>query len=183
MPIGNVPSVLEDGILCHDLIRNQEHVSVANPGVQERREKVVLPNGMRLHQYANLYFSYWNPMLSTIREHNEEICILAISLTVLDCEGCAITDRNAATTLAKFYSPEEGLQRLNFTKIHARHWNIGDIYQTRDHGAIKCAEVLIPERVPPEYIKGAYVVSETAKTDLLSTGFEHTVLVRPENFF
>ena len=101
MPIDNIPSVLSYGILSHEEAKKLPHLSVADPDVQDRRENVVLPNGAKLHQYANLYFSFWNPMLSRVRENNENICILGVSLSVLDIDGCAITDRNAATSLAR----------------------------------------------------------------------------------
>lgn len=62
MPLENIASVIENGILSHDNI-NTEHKSIAMSEIQERREKVYVPNGLRLHQYANLYFDYKNPML------------------------------------------------------------------------------------------------------------------------
>lgn len=183
MPINNIPSIMKNGILSHEQAKKFPHLSVADPNVQDRRERVVLPNGIPLHHYANLYFSFWNPMLSRIRAQNDEICILGIALSVLDLNGCAITDRNAATTLARFYSPQDGLQELDYRRIHATNWYTDDVYQMRDNRAVKCAEVLVPERVAPEYIMGAYVVSDSAKDALLSKGFDKTIIVKPSNFF
>lgn len=183
MPIDNIPSVLRYGILSHEEAERLPHLSVADPEVQNRRKNVVLPNGTKLHQYANLYFSFWNPMLSRVRENNERICILCISLSVLDIDGCAITDRNAATSLARFYPPQYGLNELNFSRIHMRDWNDDDIYVFRDNRAIKCAEILVPGCVPENYIMGAYVVSEAAKARLVAAGFQKTVIVKPTNFF
>ena len=183
MPINNIPSIMTNGILSHEQAKKFPHLSVADLDVQDRRDRVVLPNGSQLHYYTNLYFSFWNPMLSRIRDKNEEICILGIAASVLDLAGCAITDRNAATALARFYSPQEGLRELNHKRIHATNWYTEDVYQLRDNRAVKCAEVLIPERVAPEYIMGAYVVSESAKDTLLSKGFDKTIIVKSSNFF
>ena len=183
MPIDNIPSIIANGILSHEQAERFSHLSVADPDVQDRRDCVILPNGRQLHRYANLYFSFWNPMLSRIRDKNEKICILGVAASVLDLDGCAITDRNAATTLARFYSPQEGLQELNHKRIHAVNWYADDVYQMRDNRAVKCAEVLVPERVAPEYIMGAYVVSDNAKDALLSKGFDKTILVKTDYFF
>ena len=57
MPINNIPSVISNGLLCYEFVRNMNHASVALRGVQERRERVTIPSGLKLHQYANLYFS------------------------------------------------------------------------------------------------------------------------------
>ena len=183
MPIDNIPSIMSNGILSHEKAKRIPHLSVADPEVQDRREKVTLPTGVRLHQYANLYFSFWNPMLSRIRSKNEEICILGIAATVLNINGCAVTDRNAATALARFYTPQDGLSELDYKRIHAKNWTIGNAHQVSDNRAVKCAEVLIPGRVPPEYVMGAYVVSEHAKEELLSRGFEKQILMKPDYFF
>lgn len=63
MPIGNVPSVLEHGILSYELAAKLAHHSVAMPEVQDLRDKKQVPGGLKLHQYANLYFHARNPML------------------------------------------------------------------------------------------------------------------------
>ena len=63
MPIANIPSVLQHGIVCFDQMQKFQHSSIAMNDVQERRSRVEIPNGCSLHQYANLYFSFHNPML------------------------------------------------------------------------------------------------------------------------
>jgi len=63
------------------------HVSIAMNEVQVRRELARVPNGLKLHQYANPYFDPWNPMLSRKRSQNEEICILKFDRSVLDFGG------------------------------------------------------------------------------------------------
>jgi hypothetical protein len=63
MPLENIPSVLEHGILSHERMASLPHRSVAMQGVQERRDLKQVPGGLKLHQYANLYFHARNPML------------------------------------------------------------------------------------------------------------------------
>lgn len=184
MPIANIPTVMQYGIVCYNRANRLAHTSIAITGVQELRDKVTIPNGRNLHDYASLYFSFWNPMLSVRRNQNEQLCILAVKSTVLDIEGCIVSDRNAAVELARFYPPHIGLEKIDFSKVHAEFW-IGHTnpYENSEHKTIKCAEVLIPDYVPLEYIAGAYVVSEEAKQDLLNAGFDRQILVKSNYFF
>lgn len=64
--IANVPSILENGILSHALAQAIPYESIAERGVQDRREAKAVPGGRTLHEYANLYFDAHNPMLSAL---------------------------------------------------------------------------------------------------------------------
>ena len=174
---------MEHGILCYDLASKIPHISIALNDVQKRRNSVKIPNGMRLHQYANLYFTYHNPMLYKKQEQAEDLCILAISSEVLDYEGCIVTDRNAATSLVKFYSPAAGIEQIDFDLVYAKFWTHPDLNAQNNHKAIKCAEVLIPRKVPYEQILNACVVSEEAKQKLIKTGFDREITVKPSVFY
>jgi hypothetical protein len=103
-PIANVPSIMQHGILCHKLSQQIAHDSVAMQEIQERRRNKQIPGARRLHEYANLYFDAHNPMLSRLREKNDEICILQVDKEVLNLPGVIISDINAASDWAR-YSP------------------------------------------------------------------------------
>jgi hypothetical protein len=103
MPIGNIPSVLATGILSHENAAKLKHHSVAMQAMQDRRDLKTVPGGLRLHQYANLYFHARNPMLS-VRRH-EDVCVLRVSTAVLQMQGTVITDQNAASKYVRFYAP------------------------------------------------------------------------------
>ena len=185
MPIDNIPSVLEHGLLCYHEAKKYSHTSIAMNEVQARRESTSVPGGLPLHDYANLYFVFWNPMLYKRKDENEKLCILAFSAAVLDMEGCVVSDRNAASTFPKFYEPEEGIRRLSFEKIYDKYW-VHDEYdaaQREAHKKIKCAEVLVPYRIPVEYMDAACVVSENSKNHLEQAGFSKEIIVKPERFF
>ena len=79
--------------------------------------------------------------------------------------------------------PVEGLERLDFEKIHARYWTDPDPIIQREKKAIKCAEILVPHKVSPEYIIGAYVVSEECKNKLKDYGFDKRIVVNPQVFY
>lgn len=181
MPIANVASVLQHGILSHELAAQLAHHSVAMQAMQDRRDIKTVPGGLKLHQYANLYFHARNPMLSVRR--SEEVCVLRISTQVLSLNGVAITDQNAASKYVRFYAPNQW-QLLDFDDIFARDWTHPDD-QIREwrHKSRKCAEVLVPHRVPPNMIAGAYVADNASLIALRSTGFALPITVDPDFFF
>lgn len=148
-----------------------------------RRNKVRIPNGLRLHQYANLYFDSWNPMLSSKRSQNESICILKFDKRVLDLEGAIVTDRNASSDYAAFYPSGSGLQFIDFDLVYARYWTDSDHYEMCRKKSIKCAEVLVPHCISYDYVVSAAVFNEEAACSLRKTGFNRDIVVNSHLFF
>lgn len=181
--IANIPSIVENGILCYDAARKLPHGSIAMNDVQARRDRVTIPNGLRLHRYANLYFDYNNPMLYKRKDIAEEICILAFHASILNDPDCILSDRNAVTDLVKFYPASEGINQIDFEKVFAQYWTHDDSYEQINHKAVKCAEILIPHRIPYGYIAGANVVSNMAKESLLAARFDKAIAVVPKAFY
>ena len=181
--IDNIPSIMEHGIICYDQARSLQHSSIAMNDVQARRALKRIPNGLRLHQYANLYFTYHNPMMYKRKDIAETICVLVLSATVLDIEDCIVSDMNAAADLAMFYPAHEGIGKLDFDSIFAKYWTHENPYEQRKHKAIKCAEILVPSKIPVDYIEGGAVVNPTAEQALVNTGFDRRVIVYPPAFF
>jgi len=172
-PIENVPSILQHGILSHERAARLKHRSVAMQEVQDRRSKVVVPGANRkLHSYANLYICARNPMLYL--RQRERICVLSIRTGVLDLPGVIITDGNAASSYVRFAPAPDGLTIVSRELTFAEYWTgVNQIEQWRMKVA-KCAEVLVPDRVSPEYIQHAYVASDEMKNqmDALNTGLD-----------
>lgn len=184
MPIENIPSVLSRGILCFEEAKKFiNHISIANEEVQEKRDKKIVPNGLRLHQYANLYFTYHNPMMYVKKNEAENLCILVISSSVLDIDGCVVSDRNAASSYVRFYSPIDGVEMIDFEKVFAEYWLHDNYYEWVEHRAIKCAEILIPNYIPFKYIEGAYVLDNNSMDRLLELGFYKQIAVNRSVFF
>ena len=183
MPIDNISSVVRNGILSFNLAERIDHQSVAMNDVQARRSAVRMPDGRSLHDFANLYFSFWNPMLSKRRGLNDKICILALHTSVLDIDGCVVSDQNAAADLTRFYPAEIGIEQIDFAKVHAKSWKHDNVYEESRHKKIKCAEVLVPNCVEPAYIAGANVHSEAAKQKMVENGFLWPIVVEPSVFF
>lgn len=183
MPIGNVPSVLEHGILSHGRAARLRHHSVAMPPVQDRRDVRSVPQGLKLHQYANLYFHARNPMMFKRKEEASHLCVLRVSTNVLQLDGAVITDCNAASTYVRFLAPSQW-KSLDFEDIYARVWthpeNDAREFQ---HKSRMCAEVLVPERVEPRFLVGAYVVDAEAADRLRGLGVDLPIEINPVLFF
>ncbi len=164
-PIANVPSISQRGILSHNQAGRIGHKSIAEEGVQERRQDKKIPGTKNtLHDYANLYFDAHNPMLSARRHLNDSICVLIISANVLKLSGIIVTDQNASRA-CRFMTLEDGLDFLNKDEIFAQFWiNRDDWAEEYRLKGVKCAEVLVLGRVDARFITGAYVANNRALT-------------------
>ena len=178
--IYNVLSIVEHGILSHNLAKNMPHKSVAMPEIQERRENKQIPGAGWLHDYANLYFDAHNPMLCKRQSLNDEICVLRIAPAVLDLVGVIIADHNASSDWVRFFSAADGLQYIDRDRVFARYWTHSEDHMEEIiHKSEKCAEVLVPKRVLPRFLRGAYVANQTAR--LLFQELEVDLTVNIEN--
>jgi len=165
-PIPNVPSVLAHGILCHNRARKVQHDSCASQEIQERRSRVIVPNGRPLHEYANLYFNARNPMMHLLKDNHNNLTVLALSPDIIDLPGVVITDRNASRDFALFLPAPNGLDIIDQELVFAEYWtNPNPIYQ-HEHKGIMCAEVLVPDKIDAEYIVKAYTSGNTSRTAL-----------------
>lgn len=120
MPIANLPSVLAHGVLSYDQAARLSHASVAMQPVQDRRDQKRVPQGLRLHQYANLYFHARNPMLYKRLGEAASLCVLRVSLDALD-----IPDSNAASDYVRFLHPSQWTL-INFDDVFAESWTHPD---------------------------------------------------------
>lgn len=184
--IENVTSILQRGILCHESSRRLAHRSVASPEVQARRASRRIPQGLRLHQYANLYFNGRNAMFYRIlhdydvsrRARPEDLTLLRVSTDVLDLPGVVVTDINAAADVApRWYTVDEGTAGLEHSVIFAQYWN------SYEHRQRMMAEVLVPHRVTLDKIQGAYAVSDAAAIVLSGVAPTLDIEVHPYMFF
>jgi ssDNA thymidine ADP-ribosyltransferase, DarT len=183
MPIGNVPSVLAHGILSHERAARLPHHSVAMQPVQDKRDKKSVPGGMRLHQYANLYFHARNPMLSKRLGEIDDLCVLRVSLDVLNSPGAVITDQNAASDYVRFSAPHQW-RLLDWDAIFAMDWrHPNDPIAYWRHKSRKCAEVLIPNCIEPQFITGAYVADTAAAERLAMLDCGLSTTLHPVLFF
>lgn len=182
-PISNVPSMISRGILSHNRAKKLSPNSVAMPEIQAMRENKNVPGGRPLHDYANLYICARNPMLYKRCNNHLNLCVLRISPDVLDIPGTVITDGNAASDYTRFIKSPVGLTFVDKELTFAEYWTHDNQIETWRHRRMKCAEVLVPDRIPPQYIIGAFVSCEEAKAALEATGAQIPVTINPQLFF
>lgn len=183
MPMVNIPSVMEHGILSNERAGKLPHTSIAMGAIQERRKDKQITGGLRLHQYANLYFHARNPMLYLRKHLADETCILRVSTDVLLIDGVVIADQNASSDWVLFLEPKQW-RRLAWDDIYSPDWsNKGDLIDYWRRKSRKCAEVLVPHCVEPEHLIGAYVVDVAAKARLEAAGFELPIQIDGNMFF
>ena len=181
--LDNLESILEHGILSHDGAARLEHRSLADEGVQDARAQKVLPSGRRLHSYANLYINSRNIVIYRFIKDTEdaggsdsEICVVRVALDALDLPGVIVTDRNAAS-LPRWMDPEAGLAALDHGELFARYW------RDKGHAQEMCAEVLVPDKVPPELIADVYVSCKGARPGAEAVSDSVPVRVKGSLFF
>jgi hypothetical protein len=157
-PVANVRSILRYGILSNQRAARLAHRSVALQVIQQKREHIRVAPGRMLHDHANLYFCARNPMMFYVVHHNPitDVCLLRVAPDVLDLPNVVVTDGNASSEYTRFDPPGVGLPRLNYERVHAQYWTHDDLIARWEHSRVKCAEVLIPDSVPADYILGAY---------------------------
>ncbi len=158
--IDNLVSILTSGILSHQGAARLQHESIESEEVQDRRRRVriPMPDGSRpLHSFVNLYFSARNPMLFLRRGRHDELTVLRVRKNVLSLPGAVVSDCNASSDHARFGAGIGGLAIVDKDLVFAEYWTDPDpiVYYRRK--SAKCAEVLIPDVVPPDFIFGVYV--------------------------
>lgn len=182
-PLENIASILQHGILSHAQASKLSHQSIALQDVQVKRDQKHVPGGLALHEYANVYFHARNPMMSKRRNEAHAICVLRVSTDILNIPGAIITDQNAVSKYVKF-SPPDQLKFMDLDYIFAPNWKHPDnIIDEWRHASAKCAEVLIPRKISPEYLLGAYAVNVRARERLEKLGFELPIEIDANLFF
>lgn len=187
MPIENLPSVFRNGILCHDRAEQIPHASVALQEIQDRRVNKTVPNGMRLHRYANLYFCARNPMMYRRKDVHEDLCVIRVNREVMRLPNVVISDQNAASDWVRFHAYPAGMSLINFDYVFADWWDDEDDATRFRKKGTKCAEALIPSAVAPQFITGFYTSNVQTKLRverlLSSLDWRVPVTTNPHLFF
>jgi hypothetical protein len=146
--IDNLPGLLQKGFLCnnHPDFPAEECLSIAEPGIQQRRAEMVVPCGPggMVHDYVPRYFGARSPMLlAVVNKKNvdqHEILYFEFPIALLEQENVVFTDASANTEIPPnfFVDPAE-LKNLNWTEIDSLKWgSAGDLLRHQ-----RMAEVLV----------------------------------------
>jgi hypothetical protein len=184
-PITNVRSIMRHGILSHNRADRMEpgHESVSMQEIQDRRRRKAVPGGRRLHDYANLYICARNPMMYSRKHLHASLCVLRVSTDVLDEPGAVIADRNASRAFARFYRSPAGLGSIVAEVVFDNWWQAENPIVEYRQAGMKCAEVLVPNRVDTRHIVGAYVSGPASVQLLVDEAPELRLTINPYLFF
>jgi ssDNA thymidine ADP-ribosyltransferase, DarT len=182
--IDNLGSILQRGILSHDGAARIDHNSCADEDIQDRRRGKRVPNGGRLHSYANLYFHARNPMMFTLLKNDRsDLIVIRVAEVVLDLPDTVLTDGNAASDGTRFYPSPEGLANLDSGLIFAKYWTDANFWPIQEKKRVRNAEVLVPNVVSSQYVEGCYVDTLDKRSFCLKFDQLPSVTVREEIFF
>ena len=110
-------------------------------------------------------------MLRKILRSHEELTIFRVSTDVFDIPGSIIADGNASSDYTRFYPSPDGLASLQSPLVLAKYWTSQDPYEYLHRKRSRCAELLVPDDIPPQLIIGAYVSCTKAQTSMFQAGF------------
>jgi nucleoid DNA-binding protein len=167
-PVNNVLKIIEDSVKSRNEVTeyhgfgNTEIEDISNRDVQNIRANKSI-GGQSLHNFVNLYLNPFNPMMFVLKKQQKKPVILGISTLVSVCENTYISDGNAASARTKIFKIFEGLDKVEWSTIFSKSWN-----DKLDGKRIRCAEVLIPESIPANYIENIYFKSNIAKDEFLN---------------
>jgi len=182
--IDNVPSILTRGILSYNLISRKQitHRNIAAAGVQQIRNKTIPLTKRSIHEYVPLYFATQTPMQYVITQPaetrgRESVACPTKHLVFLDLDasqvfrqpGVIFSDGNAArSSETSFYADLADLDKLDWATINCPGDYEGSSgkYYNREWKRKKSSEVLVPEKVPPQYICRIVVYDMNAAEDL-----------------
>lgn len=164
--LNNIKSILEFGILSHNLVYQQgiANVDISNQQVNARRNRVESSLGGNIHDFAPLYFNPKNPMLYVLcmNGKREDLILLKINPHILLVDNVAFSDGNAAVQTTTFYKNIEDFNKLNWTIIKDNYWT-----NYPDGKRIKCSEVLVYQKIPVYYITDLFVYNESTLNKIL----------------
>ncbi len=177
----NVPSMLEKGILAHNLVVREGIVpqTVSNEQVMQRRKARTTPANRPLWDYANLYFQPRNAMLYQVTRtfKPDTIVVLEVATAILDTDGVLVAIGNAASANTPILPVEQGLSQIDSlrTILEQEYWNEEDGSKRK-----MMAECLVPERVSPDYIKAIYVANPAVRNAVIQLIQPKSIEVIPE---
>src|SRR5574341_1107697 len=148
-------------------------------------KRMVAPNSPRARVQARIAPLKMprNPMLRRILNSHEDLTVLQVSTDAFDIPGAIVADGNASSDYTRFYPSPDGLESLESTLVLARYWTSQDPYEYMDRKRKRCAELLVPDKIPSQLIIGAYVSCVKAQTRMLQIGFALPIAVDHDFFF
>ena len=184
--INNLPSILQQGILSHNIIEKQKinFTKIYDEEIVSKRKDIRITNSKSLWEYANLYFQSRNPMLYRVvhEQSAEKIAVLAVDWHVVKLPGVFITNGNAANFETDIITSGQDYWKI-FTQLknifNSEFWNAEDGSKRK-----VMADCLIPDKISPNYIKEIYVVNDKVAGEIKQKiPNDISVIPEPNMFF
>lgn len=160
--VDHLPGIFREGVIC----RNQVKISsdISDPEIQVGRHNKHVPCSPEhtLHDYVPVFFAPKPPMLSARREQQNDIVYLHLDPKILLLEGTVFTDGNARSNGTRFFHELADLDELNWHILRALYWNSDDPQEHYENKRARSAEILVPGKIPVEYIKMISVYDQSA---------------------
>jgi hypothetical protein len=99
-------------------------------------------------------------MYVLMKNGSRDLAVLRVHPGALDLPGVVITDGNAACDATRFMPSPSGLNNLVKELVFAESWNDSDWFRKAELKRLRCAELLVPDRIDPSYIIGYTVHNE-----------------------
>ncbi len=112
------------------------------------------------------------------------MCVLRINKGILRYNNVVVADQNASSDYVRFGGCVNGLRLISRELVYARSWiHPEDQKLEWRHGSIMCAEVLVPDRVPPDDLMGVYVSCEETLSRVSADVGKLPIIVDADLFF
>ncbi|MYJ14840.1 MAG: DUF4433 domain-containing protein [Acidimicrobiia bacterium] len=159
--VDNLPSIANDGLRSDGDVEDNDllEVDIGNQDVKARRRRMAVPVGPGgvVADYVPFYFAPRSPMLFAIHrggvatfsggQRGLVYLVARVGAIVDRGLGFALTDRNAASALARFSDRIDDLEEfVDWPLMAAKMWN--DTLEDPDRMSRRMAEFLVHERVP-----------------------------------
>jgi len=162
--IKNLKEILGRGIYSHNKVEELgiKPEMISNPQVMGLRKNRIVEGEKTLWDYANVYFKARNPMLWQIIDKYkiENVVVLGLKQTIVGLDSAKVTNGNAASHDTEILPKSKLKEVLNMIKDELT----SDWWKAINGSKRKVmAECLIPDLIPPVYIKSIYVANYEIK--------------------
>ena len=102
---------------------------------------------------------------------------------VLSLPGVVIADGNAASGPTAFWPSPFGLAKVDKDTVFAEWWTDPDPFTLWENRRVKCAEVLVPDKLDARFTLGAYVSCQETESKLKARVPNLAIIIDPHMFF
>lgn len=161
--ITNLKNILINGIMSKHLVESQRLLKhdISDKEVQCRREcRHETVFGKPLHDYASFYFNPRNAMLYRVsRCEGKDVVVLGVKAGSVEGKNYVVSNRNAAASGVEFGNSQAFIDGLDWEAIFSRSWS-SEVRES-DFRQIMQSELLVPDRVLPEWISAIFCKNST----------------------